>query len=106
MLKRVVPVGLEIIGIEPLKEVNESKEIQVTEPIWKKMSDEERIEYGIETLPSSLHEALIALENDKVITDALGTHVVEAYLRGKEDEWKDYHQQVTPWETEKYLNQL
>ena len=30
MLKKVVPVGLEIIGIEPLKEVNESIEIQVT----------------------------------------------------------------------------
>ncbi len=41
MLKQVVPVGLEIIGIEPLKE---AEEIQVTEPIWKKMSDEERIE--------------------------------------------------------------
>jgi len=44
MLKKVVPVGLEIIGIEPLKELKESEEIQVTEPIWKKMSDEERIE--------------------------------------------------------------
>ena len=45
MLKRVVPVGLEILDISPLKEsINEVEEIQVTEPIWKKMSDEERIE--------------------------------------------------------------
>lgn len=70
------------------------------------LTDDERSKLGIETLPSSLHEALKAMENDTVITETLGSHVSSVYLRGKENEWNDYHQQVTPWETEKYLNQL
>ena len=64
MLKKVVPVGLEIIGIEPLKEsVNESEEIQVTEPMWRRMSDDEKID-ALHSVVQDPDEALNYYELD------------------------------------------
>jgi glutamine synthetase len=58
---------------------------------------------GIQTLPSSLKEALDELEQDPVICDALGPHVLERFVRAKRLEWEDYQMEVAPWEWSKYL---
>lgn len=58
---------------------------------------------GIQRLPGSLDEAILALEADGVITGALGAHVTEQYLAGKRRECRAYAAQVSQWELEQYL---
>mgnify|MGYP000934971162 CR=1 FL=1 len=67
------------------------------------MSDAERMEKGIISLPSSLQEALEELKNDDVICEALGEHVLTHFIRAKEIEWEMYRTQVHPWERDQYL---
>jgi glutamine synthetase len=59
---------------------------------------------ALNTLPSSLEHALVELENDPVIRDALGPHVYERFINAKRAEWNDYRLEVTSWELNKYLN--
>lgn len=56
----------------------------------------------IAILPQNLHEALNALEKDKVIRDALGP-VVDEFLRLKGMEWVEYMRHVSEWEIDSYL---
>ncbi len=74
----------------------------VEENIYE-LTQEEREERGIGSLPGSLDEALAALTQDRVVTDALGEHILEKYLEAKERELKEYRLAVTPWEIERYL---
>jgi len=55
------------------------------------------------TLPSSLNQALKALEEDEVIRNALGAHTHEVFISAKRLEYDDYRLEVTNWELEKYL---
>ena len=57
---------------------------------------------GIKIFPQSLNEALNNLEKDDIVLQALGA-IGPEYLKLKRQEWKDYHRQVTPWETQRYL---
>ena len=54
-------------------------------------------------LPTSLNQALRALEEDKVVCDALGPLVVDRFITAKRLEWEDYCLEVTAWELDKYL---
>ena len=58
---------------------------------------------GIELLPASLAEALDALEQDPVVLGALGSPYAEYYLEVKRDEWKRYHDSISQWEVDTYL---
>lgn len=60
-------------------------------------------EEGIEFLPSSLAEALDALERDDVIKAALGGEYADYYIRTKRDEWSTHHRMVSDWERDQYL---
>lgn len=59
---------------------------------------------GIEVLPSNLNEALDALEHDPVVLEALGPEYGAYYLECKRQEWEEYHNSVSAWEVERYLN--
>ena len=75
---------------------------EITENIYA-MDDAARKAHGIESLPGSLEEALHAMEDDQLILDALGEHVVANYLDGKRREWDEYRTRVSSWEREKYI---
>ncbi len=60
---------------------------------------------SVPALPTSLGEALVALEDDDVIAAALGSGLVELFIAAKTAEWERYRRQVTPWEIEAYLDQ-
>jgi len=62
-----------------------------------------RAEYGIDTLPANLGEAVAALEADTVIADALGEHVFEKFIEAKTAEYDDFRIDVSPWELDRYL---
>lgn len=55
-------------------------------------------------VPGTLEEALVALEQDAVIREALGNHVYERFVNAKRLEWEDYRLEVTNWELQKYLS--
>jgi glutamine synthetase len=64
---------------------------------------EKRDEYGIDTLPGSLIEAIDALEDDEVVTNALGPHVTEKFVQAKRQEFDEYRASVSEWEIDRYL---
>jgi len=74
----------------------------VRENIYE-FDEAKRNEYGIETLPGNLGEAIDALENDEVILDALGEHVAEKFVEAKSAEYDDYRVDVSQWELDRYL---
>jgi glutamine synthetase len=67
------------------------------------MSEEEREEQGIPSLPSDLKEALQELIRNDVICEALGEHALTHFFELKEIEWDMYRTQVHPWEREQYI---
>lgn len=56
-------------------------------------------------MPATLTEALKNLKADNVITQALGSHLLERFIEAKEIEWDMYKIQVHSWEREQYLSQ-
>ena len=66
------------------------------------MSGAELVEHGVRSLPTSLSDALKAMESDAVIMDVLGPYAGR-YIDGKRQEWKEYRKQISQWELDKYL---
>lgn len=67
------------------------------------MTDEERAQMNIASLPGSLSEAMHELEKDDVVKDGLGQISYEALWRAKWAEIDEYRMKVTDWEVERYL---
>jgi len=85
------------------------KEYELPDPIEENvytMSEEERKDRGIETLPSSLLEAIQLTEKSDLVRKTLGDHLFEAFIRNKKIEWDQYHTQVTEYELNKSLPTL
>ncbi|MGH9083489.1 MAG: glutamine synthetase family protein [Acidimicrobiales bacterium] len=61
---------------------------------------------GIEPLPSSLNEAVDAMEGSALVLDTLGEHVFEWFIRNKRAEWADFRGEVSPFEVRRYLPTL
>ena len=59
---------------------------------------------GYRELPSSLDEALRAMESSELVAEALGEHVFDFFLRNKRAEWANYRRHVTPFELKTYLS--
>ncbi len=67
------------------------------------MSDDERACEGIENLPGSLKDALLEMDADPVVREALGDFIYTKYRSGRLQEWKTYKQVVHQWELDNYL---
>ena len=67
------------------------------------MTAEDLKSKGVEKIPVNLNMAIDALMKDEPIKQALGSHVLESFLRAKRIEWADYSGAVHPWEIERYL---
>jgi len=67
------------------------------------LSDRERRESGIGTLPKSLRQAISELDADPVVRAALGDHLYHAFRDAKLEEYERYRRAVHPWEREQYL---
>jgi len=92
----MLAAGLEGIekGLEPPPPVEEN--------VYE-MTDEERRERGIGTLPASLLEAIMLAEKSELVHKALGDHVFSAFIQNKKIEWDQYRTQVTEYELKRYL---
>lgn len=58
----------------------------------------------LETLPTSLFEALGALKQNDLLTGMLGELGTKTFFEFKEKEWATFCAQVTDWEMEQYIN--
>ena len=92
----MLAAGLE--GIEKGYKIPEPTEENVYE-----MSEKERQERGIATLPSSLSEAIQLTEKSELVRKALGDHIFDAFIKNKKIEWDNYRTQVTDYELKRYL---
>jgi glutamine synthetase len=67
------------------------------------LSEMERHERGIGTLPKSLRQAITELDADAVVRAALGDHLYHAFRDAKLEEYERYRRAVHPWERDQYL---
>ncbi|PGF16901.1 type I glutamate--ammonia ligase [Natrinema sp. CBA1119] len=82
------------------------KDLDCPDPVRENIyefDEQKREEYGIDTLPTNLGEAVEALEEDEVIYSALGEHVGPKFVEAKEQEFEDYLVDVSEWELDRYL---
>ncbi|MFH0847599.1 MAG: glutamine synthetase, partial [Chloroflexota bacterium] len=88
-------------GLAGIKEGLEPPE-PVEENVYE-MSEAERKKRGIGSLPASLIEAVELTEKSKLVREALGDHVFNAFIENKKIEWDEYRIKVTDYETKRYL---
>lgn len=69
-----------------------------------KMTAAERLAAGVESLPGTLAEALVALSEDPLVREALGEHIYSRFMEAKQIEYDVYRTQIHQWELEQYLN--
>ncbi|OJF91123.1 type I glutamate--ammonia ligase [Alkalibacterium sp. 20] len=67
------------------------------------MSQFERDENLIQSLPKDLMEALEALKEDELIKDAIGQHIFERFVAAKESDWRAYSTSVSQYEMDRYF---
>jgi glutamine synthetase len=88
-------------GLEGIK--TECKAPEPVEENVYEMTEEERERRGIGSLPASLGEAIQLTKNSKLVREALGEHVFNAFIENKKIECDDYRVQVTDYELKRYL---
>lgn len=69
-----------------------------------KMNAKDRKAAHIDNLPSNLGDALKDLEKDSVLKDALGSHLLKAYVSLKRQDVLAYQCLVSDWERKHYLD--
>lgn len=82
------------------------KGYELPEPVEKDifhLSDEEKQELGISSLPGNLIQAIERVEQSEIVRKAVGDHIFNNFIMSKKIEWNDYRIRVHPYELEKYL---
>ncbi len=83
------------------------KKIDPGDPVDRdvyEMTSEEKKAYGVKQLPTTLIDALDALGSDPLFKEVLGSHIYDAFIEYKTQEWNQFCLYVTPWEIMKYLD--
>ncbi|MFH1904892.1 MAG: glutamine synthetase family protein [bacterium] len=68
------------------------------------LTDSERKEKGIETLPDNLGYAVAITEESELVKRTLGDHIFQRFIELKKKEWDNYRIQVSQYELDKYLS--
>ena len=99
VLAAALAAGLEGIreGLMPPKAVNAN--------IYE-MSDKQKKEMGLESLPTSLEAAIKEFEKDPFIREVLGDCIFDKYIQAKSKEWDAYRAQVSEWELREFLYKI
>lgn len=59
---------------------------------------------NVRQLPATLIDALRLLEQNNVLHEAMGSELVESYIKLKTQEWEDFNSTLTEWEWKNTLN--
>ncbi|MDA3834635.1 MAG: type I glutamate--ammonia ligase [Spirochaetales bacterium] len=68
------------------------------------MTQAEKDEVGIASMPGSLREALDVMIANPIAKETLGDHIFEKYVAIKSAEWDAFRVAVTDWELDMYLD--
>lgn len=68
------------------------------------MTDEEKLERGIYSLPASLRESVANLESSDLLRRTLGDHAFNKFIENKVAEWDEYRVTVHDWELKKFID--
>jgi glutamine synthetase len=78
-----------------------------TELNLHELTEEHRKELGVELLPANLLDATRELERCHVLRKALGNtgreDYIDYFVKIKQEEFEEWHNQVTQWEVDRYL---
>jgi len=80
--------------------------IQPPEPVdfnIYELSEQERSEKGIDTLPMNLGQAIEEMYKNELVAETLGEHIIKRFYDAKKVEWDNYRKQVHKWEIDQYL---
>jgi glutamine synthetase len=91
----VLAAGLQ--GIKEELDPGDPQEVNLYE-----LTPEQLTERGISELPRTLGEAVDAFEADPFIEEVLGSTLRNEFIKYKREEWRQYHQQVSQWEIDRY----
>lgn len=67
------------------------------------LTEEQKKEMHITSLPGNLGQAIEGLEADEYIKETLGGHISEKYIEAKKREWALFNEYVSDWEVDRYL---
>ncbi len=70
------------------------------------LDDSELERLGVKTLPRTLLESIEAFAADPMSKQVMGDDLFRAYVDLKTEEWWDFHNAVSQWEIEHYLNKF
>jgi glutamine synthetase len=87
-----------------MKGIEEGYELPapVEEDIFE-MTETERADRGILSLPGSLAEAIAETEKSELVREALGDHIFSKFIANKKIEWDAYRMHVSKHELRRYL---
>ena len=68
------------------------------------LTDTERKERGIQTLPDSLGQAIAITEKSELVRKTFGEHIFSRFIELKKKEWDEYRIQVSQYELDRYLS--
>lgn len=91
-------------GLEGIK--NKYPLMEPIEMNLYEMSQKERNELKIESLPADLNEAIKLAEKSELLKECLGDHVFTKFIENKKIEWDNYRTKVTDYELERYFSIL
>jgi glutamine synthetase len=83
------------------------KKIEPGDPVMDdvyELTPSRRRELGVGELPTTLRDALDHLASDELMPKVLGSHIFDAFMSLKYDEWNQYCLYITPWEILKYMD--
>jgi glutamine synthetase len=67
------------------------------------LSEQQKKDRGIETLPGNLYAAILEIEKSDLVREAVGDHIFKKFIENKKIEWDQYRTHVSQYEIEKYL---
>ena len=82
------------------------QELELADPIEEnvfEITNEEREQRGIGSLPMNLFEAVNLTEKSELVRKTLGDHLFDSFIKNKKIEWDLYRIQVTEYELKRYL---
>jgi glutamine synthetase len=61
---------------------------------------------GVGKLPGSLGDAIVEIENGKLVRETFGEYTWSRYIEAKHQEWDAFRRHVTDWELSRYFTDL
>jgi glutamine synthetase len=95
----LLQAGILAAGLDGLKNQRDPGK-----PVYLNMYEEGHKVSAAKRLPATLLDALRLLEANTALRAALGEALVEAYLKLKMQEWRDYTNHLSEWERQHTLN--